>query len=209
MKKKLLHIIATPRGEESYTLQISRPFLETFRQKHPEFIIDELDLAKKDLPSLTVKSVSGKYVLLQGKDLFGQLKESWTEIIQYIEQFLSSDLYLISTPMWNFDIPYMLKQYIDLIVQPKYLFRYTKSGVEGLVINKKMVVITSRGGFYNTAKTQALDFQEPYLREIFGFVGIKDFTFIKAEGMDMGNEEMQKQNIREAISQAQTFAANM
>src|SRR5262245_27281355 len=121
---RLLHIVATPREEESRTLQISETFLSSFFQKYPDWILDELNLGKESLPSLSMKNVSGKYVLLQGKEIFGSLREAWAEILQHIERFKTADLFLISTPMWNFSIPYMLKQYIDLIVQPKYLFRY-------------------------------------------------------------------------------------
>src|SRR5690606_31204378 len=112
---------------------------------------------------------------------------------QHIERFKTADLYLISTPMWNFHIPYMLKHYIDLIVQPKQTFRYHKDGsTEGLVKNKKMIIITSRGGNYS--RNRSMDFQEPYLRAIFGFIGIQDIQFIIAEPMDMGIE-IQKQKI--------------
>jgi FMN-dependent NADH-azoreductase len=148
--KKLLHIIATPREDESRTLKISGAFLESFRQKHPDWVIEELNLAKQELPSLSLKMVSGKYALLDGKELFGELKQTWKDVVAYIDQFLSADGYLISAPMWNFGIPYMLKHYIDLIVQPKYLFHYTDHGAEGLVKNKKMVVIGTYGGAYTT-----------------------------------------------------------
>ncbi len=194
---RLLHIIATPRGEESRTLQISEPFLAAFLEKNPGWIVDELDLGNEALPSLSMKSVSGKYVLLQGKEIFGSLRESWAEILQHIERFKTADLFLLSVPMWNFSIPYMLKHYIDLIVQPRYLFRYREDGsVEGLVKNKKMIVITSRGGSYG-GELERFDHQEPYLRTIFGFIGISDIVFIRAEPMDMG-EEMQKRKIVEA-----------
>lgn len=207
--KKILHIIASPREDESRTLQISEAFLEVFLENHPDYILDELNLSKEDLPQLGTKSVSGKYMLLEGKDLFGRLKESWAEILQYIEGFLSAELYIISTPMWNFSIPYLLKQYIDLIVQPKYLFRYTESGkVEGLVKNKKMIVIVSRGGQYQTGEAKGFDFQEPYLRAIFGFVGISDITFIIAEGMDSGNPEDRKQRLQDAIASAKKLGSS-
>lgn len=199
--KKLLHIIATPRGDESRTLQVSRAFLEVFQREHPEYVIDELNLTKEQLPSLSTLSVSGKYVLIDGKEIFGRLREAWDEIIQYIEQFKSSDFYLISTPMWNFHIPYPLKHYIDLIVQPKYTFKYTETGTEGLVKNKKMAVITSRGGLYDSAVTRGLDFQEPYLRAIFGFVGITDVAFIRAEGMDL-KADQRKERLERAIAAA-------
>ena len=203
--KKLLHIIATPRGEESRTLKVSNVFLDTFREKHADWVIDELDLTKESLPSLTVKRVDGKYVLLGGKDLSGDMKESWQDIISHIERFMSADAYLISTPMWNFSIPYTLKQYIDTIVQPKYLFRYTSNGVEGLVKNKKMVVITSSGGEYVSEEARKADFQEPYLRFVFGFVGITDMVFVKVEPMDMG-EDIQKQRIKNSQETAKKIA---
>lgn len=203
--KKLLHIIATPRGEESRTLQVTEAFLEVFKEKKQDWVIEELDLSKEQLPSLTVKRVDGKYVLLGGRDLFGELKEAWQEIISHIDRFLSADAYLISTPMWNFSIPYTLKQYIDIIVQPKYLFRYTATGVEGLVKERKMVVITSRGGDYTSSETRKNDFQEPYLRTIFGFIGVTDISFIIAQPMDMGTK-IQAEKIKEAQTTARQFA---
>ena len=204
--KKLLHIIATPRADESRTLSVSEAFLSAFRDTHADWVIEELDLSKEELPSLTTKRVDGKYVLLGGKDLFGELKEAWEDIIAHIERFLSAEAYLISAPMWNFSIPYTLKQYIDVILQPKYLFRYTKTGVEGLVKNKKMVVITSRGGDYASGQMKPFDFQEPYLRTVFGSVGITDIGFIIAQPMDMG-QELQETKIKEAKDQAQKLAA--
>jgi len=205
--QKLFHIIATPRELESRTLQVSEAFLETFQQKHVNWIVDELNLAKEELPSLSMKRVDGKYLLMTGKDLYGEFKDKWVEILEHIERFLSADLYLISTPMWNFSIPYMLKHYIDILVQPKYLFRYTDTGVEGLAKNKKMIVISSRGGTYASEETRSFDFQEPYLRTIFGFVGITDMHFLHAQPMDMG-KEIQQQKLHEAIEAAKQLALN-
>ncbi len=206
--KRLLHIIASPREEESRTLQVSGVFLDAFIQTHPEWIIDELDLAKEELPSMTAKQVGGKYLLLSGKDLYGRLKEAWVEILQHIDRFKTADLYLISTPMWNFSIPYMLKHYIDLIVQPKHLFRYAEKGkAVGLLQGKKMVVIATRGGQY-TGEAKSFDFQEPYLRAIFGFVGIEEISFVKAEPMDM-DLDLQKQKIREAKIMAAELARGL
>lgn len=205
--KKLLHIIATPMDEESRTLKVSKIFLETFRKKYPECEIDELNVTTENLQSLTVKVVYGKYVLLRGGELTEELKDAWKNVLRHIERFISSDGYLITTPMWNFNIPYSLKHYIDIIIQPKYLFRYTDKGAEGLVKNKKMVVITSRGGDYSpNSPFHAYDFQEPYLRAIFGFVGITDITFINAQPMDALGESVQEEKIKEAKDLAKKIA---
>jgi len=204
--KRLLHIVASPRGADSRTLYVAGAFLERLKKKYPGCRIDELNLFDEKLQDLTVKQVSGKYVLLGGKELTEDLKKAWKTIEQQIERFLSADTYLISTPMWNFSIPYPLKHYIDIIVQPKYLFRYVGNGVEGLVKNKKMVVITSRGGDYGpNSPMKGYDFQEPYLRTVFGFVGITDMTFINAQPMDMG-PELQKENLEKAKALAREVA---
>ncbi|MEI8344833.1 MAG: NAD(P)H-dependent oxidoreductase [Candidatus Omnitrophota bacterium] len=187
--KKLLHLIATPRGDESRTLKVSASFLETFTIMHPEWVVDTLDLSSAELPALTVRRVDGKYLLLSGKELTGQYKTAWDQIVLHIERFLSADAYLVSTPMWNLSIPYYLKHYLDVVVQPKYLFQYTKTGVEGLVKGKKMAVIASRGGDYSAPPASTLDYQEPYLRAIFGFVGITDIQFVVAQPVDMGQQE--------------------
>jgi len=162
-----------------------------------------LNLFKAELPSLTVEQVDGKYALLSGKDLYGDLKESWEEIVFQIERFLSADGYLLSTPMWNFSTPYVLKQYLDVIVQPKYLFRYTAKGVEGLVKNRKMVIVTSCGGDYSAPPMNAFDFQESYLKAIFNFVGITDITFINAQPMDALGPQVRDQKIETAKAAAQ------
>jgi len=197
--KKLLHIIATPTAEKSRTLEIAKVFIESFKKNNPNCQIDELNVSTEPLPPMTVKALDGKYVLFGGKELSGELKKAWNEIELHIERFLSADGYLLSTPMWNFSIPYFLKHYIDIILQPKYLFRYTEKGVEGLVKNKKMVVITSRGGDYSPdSPSHIFDMQEPYLRTVFGFVGISDITFIHAQPMDALGIKVQKEKLEEA-----------
>lgn len=200
--KKLLHVIATPRGDDSNTLKVSKAFLESFKSSHKDWEIDTLDLFIEKLPTIAAKEASGKYVLLGGKDLTGELKNAWRDIERHIERFLSASAYLISTPMWNFSIPYALKQYIDVIAQPKYLFRYTASGPEGLVKGKKMVVVTSRGGDYTADPARKFDMQEPYLRSVFGFVGITDIQFINAQPMDAMGPEVRDKKISEAREEA-------
>jgi len=207
---KLLHIIASPRDEESRTLTVSKTFIETLKGRHPDLVIEELNLYKDRLPALTAERVDGKYILLSGKELSLELKKAWEDIIKHIERFLSADIYLISTPMWNFSIPYVLKHYIDIIMQPRYLFQYTPQGVEGLVKGKRMVVTTSRGGDYSVnSPSRSYDLQEPYLRTVFGFVGLTDIIFIHAQPMDALGIEVQKQKIKEAQDVAKKVAESI
>ena len=183
---KLLHIIASPRGEKSRTLKISNEFLNTLKSNNPELVVDDLDLGKTKLPEVLRDAVEGKYVMFGGPELDNETQSYWDKIIALSKQFIEYDAYLISSPMWNFTVPYTLKHYIDVIMQAGVLFTYTENGVEGLVRDKKMVCITSRGSDYSeNSQLHQYDFQEPYLRAIFGMTGIYDISFINAQPMDL------------------------
>ena len=101
-----------------------------------------------------------------------------------IAEVEAADVIVIAAPMYNFTISTTLKAWIDHIVRAGRTFRYTANGPEGLLRHKTVFVTTARGGFYGAnSPTAALDFQEPYLRTILGFVGITDVTFVHAEGL--------------------------
>ncbi len=184
---RLLHIIATPRSHESNTVRISNVLIEELYSKYDDLQVRVLDLFKADLPAVAGVNIESKYKLMTGQELEDHQKSSWHNIEVTIQNFLYADLYVITTPMWNFGVPYALKYYIDAIVQPGYLFRYNEQGLaEGMVLGRKMVIVTSRGGDYSPGSgLEAFDFLEPYLRTIFNFVGITDIHFINAQPMDI------------------------
>jgi FMN-dependent NADH-azoreductase len=182
---KLLHIIASPRGEKSRTLSVSSAFINSMKAKNPDILVDELDLFEVNLPEVSGGAIDAKYTLMSGGSLDEKSKNSWEQTMEFSSNFITYDAYLISSPMWNFSIPYKLKHYIDVIMQAGILFSFTEKGVEGLAKNKKMFCVTSRGNDYSSgSQMQQYDFQEPYLRAIFGFTGIYDITFIHAQPMD-------------------------
>jgi FMN-dependent NADH-azoreductase len=203
---RLLHVICTPRGLASNTGRVSSCLLEALQEEVDELSITTLDLFRADLPSVAGRNIESKYHLMTGQVLDEDAKESWGQIERTIGQFLDSDVYLLTVPMWNLGIPYVLKYYIDAIVQPGYLFRYTADGqVEGLAKGKTMIVVLSSGGDYASEPMRSFDFVECYLRAIFGFVGITDIRFIRAGGMDIA-PEVKKAGQISAITEARALA---
>ncbi|MEZ5056990.1 MAG: NAD(P)H-dependent oxidoreductase [Saprospiraceae bacterium] len=182
---RLLHINASPRGADSRTLQISNTYLSALKENNPALFVDELDLDGMDLPDMGKKSAEAKYMAMGGMAVQDNGESHWDGITELGKKFVSYDQYLISTPMWNFSVPYKLKHYIDVIMQPGITFRFSETGVEGLVLGKKMVCVTTRGSDYSAEGPMgAYDFQEPYLRSIFGLAGIYDVNFINAQPLD-------------------------
>lgn len=208
--KTLLHIKAAPRGEKSRTLQISDDFLDSFLLAHPGARVDTLDVFQETLPDVTPDILAVKYQLLSGAEVDDRIRTAWQDIIAHIERFLAADIYLVSCPMWNFSLPYRLKHYIDVILQPRYLFQYTESGVEGLAKGKKMFVVSTRGGDYGPQSPfHSFDHQEPYLRAVFGFAGITDITFITAQPMDALGTGIMKEKLNAARRLARDIAAEI
>ena len=182
---KLLHIIAAPRGAASRTLQVSNTLLDSLKEKNPALQVDDLDLFKIDLPEVYGGAVDAKYTLLGGGALDDRTKMHWDKIMEFAQSFMSYDLFLISSPMWNFTIPYKLKQYIDVIMQAGVLFNYGQEGITGLAAGKKMYCVTSRGSDYSKGSPyQQFDFLEPYIRAIFGFAGLTNISFVNAQPLD-------------------------
>lgn len=207
---KLLHIVASPRAAESNTLRISDKFLESLRDKHSDVDVDTVNAFSEDLPPVARANVDTKYDIMSGLPIAPARAASWKQIEALIDQFMAADVYLVSTPMWNFSIPGPLKGYIDAIVQPGYLFTYDAQGYPvGLCQGKKMICITTRGGDYSPGgPMHAYDLQEPYLRAIFGFVGITDVNCLHAQPMDVTpqlREEAMKSGIEAARELADTL----
>ncbi len=200
--KTLLHIIASPRGEVSNTLKISREVLNRFRELHPDGKVDTLDLFAEDLPPITLKATDGKYRLLSGKELDEETRPAWEPILRQVERFKAADIVLISTPMWNFGIPYVLKHYFDVIIQPRHLFRYTETGPEGLAKGKRVIVANSRGGDYSEGPAKAMDMLEPTLRTMLGFIGIPDPVFLSAQPMLGAGPETAEKKLSETVAAA-------
>lgn len=184
---KVLHIVATPRAGFSNTLKVSDAFFGELAAIVPEAEIETLDLFADDLPNVAGTNMEAKYTVWMGAPIDPGHTESWAQIEALIERFLAADVFVISAPMWNFSIPYTLKYFIDAVVQPGYLFRYNEMGMaEGLVHDKKMIVITTRGADYSVGSPfHAYDSMESYLRTIFGFVGILDIEFVDAQPVDI------------------------
>jgi FMN-dependent NADH-azoreductase len=203
---RLLHVISTPRGLASNTGRVTSCLLEALHEAEDNLAVTTLDLFRADLPSVAGRNIETKYRLMTGQGIDDDSRESWGHIEQTIEQFLAADVYLLTVPMWNLSIPYVLKYYIDAIVQPGYLFRYTPEGqVEGLVKDKSMIIVNSSGSDYAPEYMRGYDFVEPYLRAIFGFVGITDITFLRAGGMDV-SPDARKAGQRSAIAEARALA---
>ena len=167
---KLLQIDASVLADNSVTRQLTAAIVARWRQQVPGLEVQVRDLDRAPLPHL-----SGD--ILAGRDQIGAARGEAA-----LEQFLAADVVVIGAPMYNFGVPSSLKAWIDRIAVAGRTFRYTASGPEGLTGGKRLVLALAAGGPH---QGQPTDFVEPYLRQVFGFLGVTDIEVVRADGVGL------------------------
>lgn len=203
---RLLYIQASPRGERSHSSAVGDAFAVSYGRAHPDDEVVTVNLFDKNLPSFDGFAMQAKYAILGGKDKTPEEAEAWREIEEAIGEFTSADKYVLASPMWNFGIPYRLKQYFDILIQPGYTFSYDpEKGYSGLVVGKPAALILARGGEYDGPP---YDFQQPYLELLLGFMGFSDVASIVVQPTLMGGPEEASRARAAAIEEAAMLASS-
>jgi FMN-dependent NADH-azoreductase len=204
----LLYIQASPIVDRSYCITVADAFIETYRQNHPNDKVITLNVFNNPIPHFDGLAFQAKYTILHGQSHSKKEQQAWKDVEEVIEQFISADRYVLAVPMWNFSIPYRLKQYIDLLVQPGYTFSYSQEeGYKGLVVGKPLLAVYARGGEYPLgSKSEMFDLQKKYIELIFGFIGFENVRSVVIEPTLQGGPEVASAKRHEAIDKAKEIA---
>jgi FMN-dependent NADH-azoreductase len=175
---KLFHLRCSPRAasESSAGAEV---FVTRFQQARPSWDIDLMDIWRETLPEFDGDALEAKYARQSGREFSDAQRNAFAGLERMAMRFALADRVLISTPMWNFGIPYKLKQWFDLIVQPGLAFRFDPAqGYFPLLKNRPTIVILASGGDFVTGMNRGrIDMATPYLREALRFIGVSDVRF--------------------------------
>ncbi|MEO6685648.1 MAG: NAD(P)H-dependent oxidoreductase [Dyadobacter sp.] len=178
---KILHIISSPRGEASQSIQLGEAIIKKLLVKHKEASVKVQNLTSGSLPYLDGSHIQAFNTPPEVRS------EQQLEAIQpsdiLIAELLEADIVVIGAPMYNFGIPAVLKSWIDHIARAGVAFIYTANGPVGLIQGKKVFLAMATGGVYSEGDNKSIDFIEPYLRTSLGFVGMTDVTAFRIEGV--------------------------
>jgi FMN-dependent NADH-azoreductase len=192
---KVLHIDSSILGGASASRALTGEIVARLKASHPQAEVTYLDLAAEELPHLSQRSL-------------GQSDErEAARNARALEQFLAADVLVIGAPIYNFSIPSQLKAWIDRITVAGRTFRYTANGPEGLAGGKQIIVALARGGV-GRGESHG-EFGESYLRFLFGFLGITDIRFVRAEGLAISPQQREAslEAARAAIATVEALAA--
>lgn len=166
---KVLHIDSSALGAASVSRELSKAITAQVVGGQPDVTVEYLDLDANPIPHQTgqVLAKADAADVARGEQL--------------LAQFLASDVIVVGAPMYNFSVPSVLKAWLDRIAVAGTTFKYTETGPVGLAGGKTVIVASGRGGIHGDSGPT--DFQEDYLKQFFGFLGITDVRFVRAEGV--------------------------
>ena len=199
---EVLIIDSAATGEASVSRKLTAEFAERLRQADPAVRITHRDVGTAPIPHLTAETVG---VIRGGEAETDAAQAAKALSDRLVAEVKDADLIVIGAPMYNFGISSTLKAWFDHVLRAGITFRYTAEGPEGLV-DAKAVVIEARAGLYSEGPSAAMDGQEPHLRTLLGFMGIKDVEFVRAEKLAFGPEAA-SQAIAEAAEQLGVIAS--
>lgn len=181
--KKILHIISSPRGSASVSRKLGNAVVQKIKDKYPNARIRERDLTLDHFPHLEEEQIKSFFTK---EELRSPEQQSAVKLSdEVIAELLEADILVVDTSMYNFSVPSRLKAWIDHIARAGHTFRYTDKGPEGLLKNKKLYIAFSGGAVYSEGAYQAFDFNVPYIKAVFSFLGITDISVVRAEGLNI------------------------
>lgn len=189
-------------GENSVSSLLVDEFIAQWQAKDIDAQVVTRDLGESPIPHLDVATLGAWMTDADQRTPEQQEKAALSE--QLIAEVNDADLIVVGVPMYNLNVPSNLKSWVDQIARAGVTFRYTPEGPVGLIKDKRVLLLLSRGGQY---KGTSFDTQLPYLNNLFAFLGLEDITAIHAEGINMG-EDIKEQAIADAKKELTDFIAN-
>ncbi|HEY8302153.1 MAG TPA: NAD(P)H-dependent oxidoreductase [Jatrophihabitans sp.] len=183
MTTTLLHINASPRGGASESRRIAEAFLDTYRTEHDDVHLDTWDLWDGTLPAFGPDAVEAKMTVFGGGTPTGDVARAWQHALDAFARFGRADRVLFTVPMWNGGIPYILKQFVDVVSQPGTVFGVDPhEGYTHLLSGrgkKAAVIYTSAVWGPALGPNFGRDFQSTYFTDWLRWTGIEDVLEIR------------------------------
>jgi FMN-dependent NADH-azoreductase len=180
----LLQINSSLFGENGNSSLLAQEFVNTWKTHNPNGNLITRDFSKESIPHLDATRAQALFTPEADRTAEQQQVVDYSDRI--IAEIQAADMVVIGVPLYNFGVPSSLKAYFDHIARAGVTFKYTESGPVGLLNNKPVYIIATRGGIH---QGQPSDTQSQFLINFLSFIGLKNVHFIYAEGLNMGQKD--------------------
>lgn len=182
----LLHVDSSPLYGGSISRELTSAFAARWKASRPEGKVIVRDLNATTIPPLDAAWVGSVFTPEESRT--AEQRQTLALSDTLLAELFEADEYVVGVPMHNFGPPSVLKLWVDQIARVGKTFSYADGAPKGLIVGKKATFVVATGGIYD-AQTQmaSFNFVEPYLRSVFGFLGVTDTTFLTAGGVQAVN----------------------
>lgn|SRR5690606_18163156 len=179
----ILVINSSAADGDAASRMLVRSVVDALKRDAQHATVVERDVGRDPIPHLTGDALGG---IGRGDPQTPVARRTRALSDALIAELHAADVVVIGAPMYNFSVPTTLRAWFDYVLRAGETFTYSEAGPRGLLEGKRAIVVESRGGEYSSGPARAIDFQEPYLKHLLGFMGIGDVTFVRTEKMGFG-----------------------
>ena len=180
---QILLVTTSARGDRSTSRSFAERLIAAWQVLEPDLDIVLRDLAANPPPHMDADLLNGLRLSPALRSASQRSAIARSDVL--IEEIKNAETLVIAAPVYNLSIPSTLKAWLDHIVRAGQTFRYTQQRSDGLLRGKRAVIVSSRGGTQSQGRDSSAEFQEPYLRAIFNFIGITDLEFLHVEDQNL------------------------
>lgn len=171
----LLHVTVSPNGDNSFSRQLAKTFVTSFAESYPDVEIRVRDLNANPVPHLTGEDIAASFTPAEARS--ASQSALVARRMELIDEIKGASAIVLDAPMWNWNVPSVLKAYIDQLVFPGAFDTHSKS-----LTGKSVTVLLASGGAYGEGSWHPeYDHLTGYLKTIFTVFGSEDVEVIRTE----------------------------
>ena len=201
---RILFVTSSPRGAASLSTKVATALVDRLQAQSPGGAVVRRDLAAQPLPHIGEDFLAAQALPAEARSPAQQAALALSDTL--VQEVFAADTIVIASAMINFGLASTLKSWFDYLLRAGATFRYDETGVHGLITGKKVYLVQARGGVYSDGPSKPFDFQEPYLKHLFSFVGVTDIETIAVEGVAYGPDVAEKA-VAGALARVSALAA--
>ena len=202
--KKIIYLEASPRKSRSHSKRVAEAYLDKVKENDSNVEIKKIDIWDYNLPEFNGPMMDAKYAVIGGQDPSKEQQDAWGKVTNIFNEFADADHYVLSVPMWNFNIPYKLKHFIDIVTQPGLSWSFNPDdGYKGLMTGRTATVIYASGdGYGDGTGFESFDLQKPYVELWLTFIGFEKIEKVIADRTLFSPEEAEAKAMDVALKLA-------
>jgi FMN-dependent NADH-azoreductase len=196
----ILFVTSSPRGGASHSTKVAERVLSDLVANHSDAVVVRRDLAANPLPHVDEAYLGALFTPEASRTEAQQAQVALSDAL--VDELQAADIVVIASAMINFTVTSTLKTWLDYVARAGRTFAYIDGKPVGLLKDKRVVLVESKGGIYSDGPMKPSDFQLPYLRFMLAFLGLEDIEVVTVEGVNFGPEQAVK-----ALADAERQAA--